>query len=74
MELSATAGSTTGSAGIDLVYATTGLGVGEYSAEVTVTSDNGDNSPQVLDVDLRITEVPDATINTSVSSLESFCF
>ena len=72
--LSQTSGSTTGSTTIGVVYSTTELGLGEYAATVTATSDNGDNSPQTLDISLHITEVPDATINTSISSFNHTVF
>lgn len=74
LELNQTTGSTTDSQSIDITYNTTGLAIGNYTAVITATSDNGDNSPQILGIDLRITEVPDGTINTSVSSLSTGAF
>ncbi len=69
LSVSPTSGSTASNRTITVSYNTTALALGEYSATITVSSNNGDNSPQTLEVKLHITEVPDATINTNVSAL-----
>ncbi len=58
MSASPLAGSVASSQPINLTYSTSGLGVGQYSGEVTITSAEATNSPQVFTVDLEVVAPP----------------
>lgn len=59
VELSSTQGTSTGEADlVEIIYDLSGAAVGEYSADISVESDDAGNSPQVLTVTVTVEPIP----------------